>query len=227
MSIEECFGIHFKPEIKTSGAKLIAHGKIAIQSSSDSEAQAYVRMAPPSKVRLCASAIGSGLVLAQCSCPMARKSQFCKHVWATLLIVEQRAPDFLRDKQSLEKPAVLAEDSKRVEINARAVEYRKIQYQRQKLHAKELKSRRRAPKASIEPAAVHASLPAEIVAALSYFSQNGFPMPLGPTESIVGEAKRKLSRVFHPDWGGTNEEAVELNRNCDLILGYVGNKPRR
>jgi hypothetical protein len=46
-------------------------------------------------------------------------------------------------------------------------------------------------------------------------------MAQGPDEAIATEAKKKLSRVFHPDKGGTTEEMVELNRNCELVLDFL------
>jgi hypothetical protein len=46
-------------------------------------------------------------------------------------------------------------------------------------------------------------------------------MPAGPDKDILAEAKRKLSRIFHPDKGGTHEESVELNQNCEILLRFI------
>ncbi len=46
-------------------------------------------------------------------------------------------------------------------------------------------------------------------------------MLAGPDSAIVAEAKKKLSRIFHPDKGGTHEEMAELNHQCELVLQYL------
>jgi uncharacterized Zn finger protein len=233
MSIEEKWGNDFKSEIKTSGKKLFAQEKVQIGTGSDTAIQAYVRVAPPSRVKLSSEDIAAVSFTADCSCPVAKKSQFCKHVWATLLCVEEKYPDFLSAKSVIEKPSfeskpsvdatpaqsARAESQKSYQeaAKARASEYRKVQYQKQKLHAKKSKL----AKLGREPKVNYHSHPAEVETALVYFSENGFPMTEGPDEAILGEAKRKLSRVFHPDKGGTSEEIVELNRNCDLLVQFM------
>lgn len=97
-------------------------------------------------------------------------------------------------------------------MKIRAAEYRKAQYQKMKERAKELKGKSR----SIARASA-ATYPEDIQAALDYFAQNGFPMPEGPDADIVSEAKKKLSRVFHPDKGGTQDEITELNRHSEAL----------
>ena len=230
MSASENFGNYFKNEIRSSGAKLHAQGKVSIQNSTDNEIHAYVRGTPLSKVRFWTRAVGNPSFFAQCSCPMSGKSQFCKHVWATLLCAEQKASSFLHGKESITKPsdfegdgaaasaASIVIEKRKAVAKERAAEYRKSQYERQKLHAKTFKKGRTIGGLPSQP-----SWPPEVVDALVYFSLNGFSMLQGPSEAELGEAKLKLSRVFHPDKGGTNEEAVELNRNCELLLRFLKN----
>ena len=79
MSLENTFGIFFKAEIQSSGAKLLAQEKVSLSSGSDTEIQAYVRVAPPIKVRL-TSEIGGSAITASCACPVAARGQFCKHI---------------------------------------------------------------------------------------------------------------------------------------------------
>ena len=88
---------------------------------------------------------------------------------------------------------------------AKASAYRKEQYQKQKARLKETK---------IAPRETYSD---EVEAALAYFSVNGFLMPAGPDREILTEAKKKLSLVFHPDRGGTHEEATELNHHCTVL----------
>jgi hypothetical protein len=230
MSIDTVFGNFFKSEIQSSGRDLFAEGKVSIVTGSDTAIQAYVRVLPPAKVKLSTGSVGSPSFVAECSCPTAQKSQFCKHVWATLLGTEERYPDFLSEKREIHKPDDEAREAKaaanppsarataaaarQAEFQAaskvRAAEYRKQQYQKQKARAKERKGGRSA-------SALGADSP-EIESALAYFKLNGFEMPNGPDEEIVREAKKVLSRVFHPDRGGTNAEVGELNHYCDVVL---------
>ena len=225
--IEEVWGNFFKSEIKSSGFKLFAQEKVSVPSGSDTLIQAYVKVSPPIRVRLSSADIESPWIEADCSCPVARKNQFCKHVWATLLCVEQKYPDFLSSKNTIEKPLPAAEiagetaaapkSSYLATAKLRASEYRKAQYQKQKLRVKELKRGGKGQEASYNLNV----LPQDVQSALVYFADNGFPMPSGPSETVLGEAKRKLSRVFHPDKGGSNEEIVELNRNCELLQRFL------
>lgn len=223
MSIEQVFGNFFKAEVKTSGSKLFTQDKVSISSGSDTEIQAYVRVAPPFKVHFSAGDISSESFTAECSCPVAKKSRLCKHIWATLLCVELKYPDFLSAKQNVDLvdaslgASATPESSFQASAKLRATEYRKEQYQKQKLRAKELKRGRSGgenPKTS-------RTLSPDVESALAYFATNGFPMPDGPCELILAEAKRKLSRVFHPDRGGTHEEVVELNQYCEILFGVL------
>jgi hypothetical protein len=222
MSIEESFGNYFKAEIKASGRKLVAEDKLSLSIGSDTSIQAFVQASPPVKVLFRSAGIGSPTFIADCNCPMRKKRQFCKHVWATLVAVERDHPDFLSAKTSIDKaeidPETKSGDSYVETAKARANEYRKDQYQKQKVQAKAHKRAKRAE----EDAVPSSSFPAEIAASLEYFSLNGFPMPTGPVEETIAEAKRKLSRVFHPDKGGHHDEIVELNRNCEVLMRFLG-----
>lgn len=215
MSIEQTLGHFFKPEIQASARKLLSDEKVSVQLGSDTGILAYIRVTPPLKVRLSSKGIGSDTMTASCTCPAAKKSQFCKHIWAVLLAVEKEQPDFLFAKQRIEKAAAPLEgESNQATSRLRATEYRKAQYEKQKHRAKEFRRQRPKKSAPLDLS----RLPDEVRGALEYFEKNGFPMPHGPSEEIVSEAKRKLSRVFHPDRGGSNEEMVELNRNCEILL---------
>jgi hypothetical protein len=223
MAMEDTFGNSFKPEVRSSGRKLFSGDKVSISSGSDTAIQAYVRVAPPFKVTLSSDEIDSTAINADCSCPVAKKSRFCKHIWATLLATEDRYPDFLIGKTEIDKrsaPLTAAEDKKTTyqeTAKQRASDYRKAQYQKQKAHVKDKKNK----KEGIETASSSYDYSPEEEAALAYFTLNGFPMPAGPDKDILAEAKRKLSRIFHPDKGGTHEESVELNQNCEILLRFI------
>ncbi len=222
MSLEESFGNYFKAEIKASGRKLVSEDKLSLSIGSDTTIQAFVQASPPVKVLFRSAGIGSPTFVADCNCPMRKKRQFCKHVWATLIAVERDHPDFLSAKTSIDKaevdPDAAPANSYAETAKVRANEYRKEQYQRQKAQAKDHKRAKQAK----EDAVPASSFPVEIGASLEYFALNGFPMPTGPEEEVIAEAKRKLSRVFHPDKGGNHDEIVELNRNCDVLLRFLG-----
>ena len=226
MSVEANFGNLFKPELKSSGRKLLVQEKISLASHSDTGIQAYVRVAPPFRVTLACDDVASTAFTAECSCPVAKKSRFCKHIWATLLCVEEKYPDFLIGKTEINKveasPSLgegTKENSKasfQETAKKRASDYRKDQYQKLKNRAKEKKRER----LGLENAVSSSSYTPEVEATLAYFAENGFPMPGGPSKDILAEAKRKLSRVFHPDKGGSHEESVELNRNCEVLMDF-------
>ncbi len=226
MSIEETFGNLFKPELKSSGRKLVSQEKISLSTKSDTMVQAYVRVAPPFKVTLTSEDISSSSFTAECTCPVARKNRFCKHIWATLLCTEETHPDFLNGKTDIENSSTIVDTSSAANrsyqetAKQKASDYRKEQYQKQKSRLKDQKRERKGK----EAAASLSSYTPEVEASLVYFSANGFPMPAGPSREIMTEAKRKLSRFFHPDKGGTHEESVELNRNCEVLLEFLGKR---
>ena len=40
-------------------------------------------------------------------------------------------------------------------------------------------------------------------------------------EEALKNAKKKLSRVFHPDIGGSHQESVDLNVNYDILIRFM------
>lgn len=226
MAVEEQFGDLFKSELRTSGRKLFVQEKVSISSGSETAIQAYVRVAPPARVNFSTEDIASADFTAECNCPVAKKSRFCKHIWATLLSVEEKYPDFLLGKSGINKVEASAtpsanesaKPSYQEAANLRASTYRKEQYQKQKTRAKDQKRER---KGLGKEAAPQNDYPPEVQAALAYFTDNGFEMPEGPSKDIMTEAKRKLSRFFHPDKGGSHDESVELNKHCEIILAFI------
>lgn len=199
----------FKPEVRNSGRKYFAAGAISISQPSDTETQAYIRSSPPVRITLKSPSMESSLIIADCTCPFSKKGQLCKHIWATLLATNEKRPDFFENKNELEKQ-ITAEIPKFKKQN----EYRKQQYQKQKERLKEKK------KVTKKQLPVY---PEHIEAALKFFDQNGFPMenPIKPDD--IRFARKKLSRVFHPDIGGSHDEILELNKHFEILIDYFSN----
>jgi hypothetical protein len=226
MSLESSLGNFFKAEIKAAGRRLLDEEKIAITGGSDSTIKVYVRASPPVAVLLTSSGVGSRTLTAECSCTAAKKAQFCKHVWGALLGAEEKFPDFLVEKRAIEKSEAgstrggdfdsAPTDSYAETAKARASEYRKDQYQKQKARVKATQLEK-----SGKSTKLRSALPADVEAAVAYFTLNGFPMADDLDEDTLAEAKRSLSRVFHPDKGGTHDETVELNRNCEILQRFL------
>ena len=236
MGNPEKFSLSFKPEARSAGERLYKQEKVQLAGASDTEVRAYVRVTPPAKVLFKASAVESESFSIECNCPSAKKQKLCKHAWAMLLAASVEHPDFFSNKESIEdentnggsspesektqplSEAKLAQKEKQeayqAQAKARASDYRKAQYQKQKANLKKKSPRARTE----EPASPYSDYSSEVQAAFLYFTENGFPMTEGPSREILADAKRKLSRFFHPDRGGSHDESVELNRNCEIIL---------
>ncbi len=225
MSVEEKFGHFFKAESRRSGEKFLAKSKVTLSSGSETTIQVYVKTSPVTTVLLTSAGITSESFTVKCSCPAGKKRQFCKHVWAALLVAEKEKPDFLSLKRDIEisneksaeavRPVRVDLDRRRDFEKAakeRAAKYRKEEYQKNKERVKHWKQSKSAVRVN--------EFSPEIEAALRYFAKNGFPMPNGPDAQAVALAKRKLSRVFHPDSGGSDAEITELNHFCDLALQF-------
>ena len=64
-------------------------------------------------------------------------------------------------------------------------------------------------------------LPNAVKSALAYFNLNGFVLEESLDEDSINLARKKLSRVFHPDVGGTHAEILELNNNFDILFAFL------
>jgi len=226
----------FKPEVRSSGRLYFLNGKVASSQPSDTEIQAYIKGSTAYKVSFKSNSVESEEITVDCTCPASKKGQFCKHIWATLLKVEQSHPDFLDSKQEIQKRSQSSEEptaspkfQKNTQSEARAqaqanfkakqADYRKQQYQKQKQRLKDQKQAKKKAQTAVLP-----ELPEEVQKALSFFSENGFPMEGALNADVIRFAKKKLSRVFHPDIGGSHQEIVELNVNYEVLMGFVENQ---
>ena len=164
---------------------------------------------------------------ADCTCPAGKKGLFCKHIWAALLATAEKHSDFFDSKIEIEKisaisktkdltKSTVAEKAREVaqdEFKEKQNLYRKIQYQKQKLRQKAYKLKKNQ--------APPVEFPREVDQALSYFSTNGFELRQGLSKESVSSAKKSLARVFHPDFGGSQNEILEVNKHAKILEDYI------
>lgn len=207
----------FKPEVRSSGNKLLP--KVSLSKPSDTEVQAYIGAL---KAWLKTGSIASALLTADCSCPSSKKGHLCKHIWAILLATEEKYPDFLDDKTELQKKSsetILKPKISQTQSDSQSAyklkqaEYRKEQYQIQKQRMKDRKkTKKEEPESRLYPPIIEL--------ALKFFLDNGFPLRDDMTRESVGIAKKKLSRVFHPDVGGSHDEILDLNKFAEILAKF-------
>jgi hypothetical protein len=219
----------FKPETRRSGQTLYDKDAVFISNSSDTQVQAFVRTSTPARVSFTSPSISAETFYVDCNC---KKDQLCKHIWACLIAVDEKCPDFLESKRSLERleriaPAAgsAAPSQAKTEATAKAkeraqqfkekqAEYRKLQYQLQKEKLKKTKLEKK--HAPAPPA-----YPPDVEKALRFFSENGFDFNKTLDEDELSNARKKLSRIFHPDKGGSHEEALLLNENYMVLESFL------
>lgn len=216
----------FKPQVRSSGRTLSAKAKASQSRLSDTEVITYFKVSSAVKVVLKSDSVSSHSITADCSCPQSKKGQFCKYVWAALLVCSEKNPDFLDDKTELElkthekaesepkTEAVRKREESQAAFRAKQANYRKEQYQKQKQRVKAWKKKKEA-----EPDA--ALYPVPVERALEFFSLNGFDLRESMTVEAVANAKKKLARVFHPDMGGSHEESIALNHHSEILMKFA------
>lgn len=216
----------FKPEIRSSGRSFVEKGKVSLSQPSDTEIQAYIKASTSLKVTFKSDSIDSKTITVDCTCPQSKKGQFCKHIWATLLVIDEKKSDFLDSKNDLQKKSHLKSETSaslkikksQAQIDSQAAyklkqaNYQKEQYQKQKQRLKDIKAKKNAPKS--------VQYPTVIENALEYFLSNGFNLRDSITQESIGLAMKKLARIFHPDVGGSHEEILELNKHAEILIKY-------
>ncbi|MBC7421512.1 MAG: SWIM zinc finger family protein [Bdellovibrio sp.] len=230
----------FKPETRSSGQVYFRKGVVTSSQPSDTEVQAYIRGASTFKITLKSSDVGSPLINAACNCPAGKKRILCKHIWAALLKAEQSHPGFLDEKTDIEvseptsllvanknvfqkptftpRPPSQAQLDSQAAYKAKQADYRKEQYQKQKQRLKDQKQSKKSKKAVVADAF---EFPADVQTAVTFFSMNGFLMEHPLNATVIGMAKKRLSRVFHPDVGGSHDEIIELNKNYEILIKFA------
>ena len=220
----------FKPEVRKQAADIVAKDAVFLPIVGDLRVEGLIRGTPPAKVSLIAKTVGSTNFEVHCSCPKFAKGQFCKHICAVILAVEVRHPDFLDSKIEFERREVDVDTSvkaapKKVseervaamdKAKERQAEYRREQSAKLKARRKE---QRQAAKGSsqLKSAAPVAPLADDVEEALKFFALNGFTFEYPVAIDVLRNAKKILSRIFHPDKGGTHDEMLEMNRHFDAL----------
>lgn len=218
----------FKPEVRSAGRAFVKQNKVTVSQLSDTEVQSYVRASTSFKIIFKSETVSSNTVKVDCSCPLSKKGQFCKHIWAALLVIEDKKPDFLDGKTELEKgtaanfesaatakskPQSQAHADSQAAYKQKQNDYRKEQYQKQKQRLKDIKNKEKG-------IIVDDSYPVPVESALKYFSENGFELRDSMNREAIGVATKKLARVFHPDVGGSHEEILELNKQAEVLTKF-------
>jgi hypothetical protein len=215
----------FKSEIRTSGQAFVAKGKVNFSQPSETEVQCYIRASSSFKVIVKTDSIGSDTLTVDCTCPSSKKNQLCKHVWAALLTINIKNPDFLEEKIKLEKKSTplfeTVSKTSQIWLDSQAAfkqkqaEYRKEQYQKQKQRIKDRKNTHQKDRHLVP------DFPPSVELALNYFSENGFVLRETLNKASLGVATRKLARIFHPDVGGSHNEILELNKFAEILEKYA------
>jgi hypothetical protein len=229
----------FKPEVRAAAEGMVADGAVYLKLGSDTQIDANVKATPVVKVAFRARAIADEEFTADCTCSASKKGQYCKHIWATLLVAIEKSPDFFDSKKTISKvdgfsiaaaakasspksdsqrAAQAVTEQRQAEFKQKQSDYRKDAYQKQKVRAKEFKAARDGQASG--KSKLSSFLPGDVQTALKYFEENGFPLAVPVDPGALGNAKRILSRVFHPDKGGTQAEILELLKHADVLLAH-------
>lgn len=213
----------FNSSSRSAGLRLFSESKVSFLKPSSSEVTAYVK--PSYRVILKVESSQMTLLTADCNCGPAQKGQLCKHIWATCLAVLEKSPDFFEGITEVHKkvgfvktvrPQTESQISSQRAFKLKQDTYRKQLYQKQKERAKEFKNNKKKNFIEVKP-----TFPPSVQNALDYFSKNGFSLENSLNEVSVFLARKKLSRIFHPDVGGSHDEILELNRNSEILLNFV------
>lgn len=214
MPIHENLVNYFKAEIRSRGQEDYAKELGYISNGSDTLIQGFVKSTPPLRVSLATRTIADQEMTASCSCRAAAKGSTCKHIWTIMLATEAKYPDFLDVKKTM--TMITAQSpAKEAPYKAKQADFKKQQYEKQKQWVKEKKAEK---KQKAEPP--RERLPDAIENALAFFSLNGFPMEHNRNEETLKTAMKTLARIFHPDKGGTHEEAVILNSHYATLTRF-------
>lgn len=234
---ESNFEHFFKPDVRKAGEELVQKKAVSLGASTDTQVDAFIRTSSPARVQFSSESIESPNFLVDCNCKAASKGQFCKHIWAVLVSAAEKSPDFFAEKTNLEKGTRSdvdlrsakvvrpVSDSQKAYLDAqkeRQSEYRKQAYQSQKERVKGIKrGKEEADFKASRVAASHEILPDSVLAAFAFFKDNGFPLTSTEDKEAINNAKRILSRIFHPDKGGTNDEMLTLLAHAKALLDHA------
>lgn len=202
----------FKPEVRNRGEVYYDEDSVYLLQATDTDIAGVIKATPPVRVKLTSQSVSDATFTVDCSCTSSQKGQLCKHIWGTILTAALDYPDFFESKTDLIKAdAAKLTKPKHEELKAKQSAYRKEQYRK-------LKSEKKAKKASSSHRPAYND---EAEAAIKYFSENGFELERPINIEVLQSAKKLLSRVFHPDKGGSHAEALQLNKHFDVLLSVI------
>jgi len=136
-------------------------------------------------------------------------------MWATILMLEAIESDFLACRSVIGQPEAQPESAASVAAKQRQANYKELQKERNKKYQRDRKN-------AFSTEVTLSAHPQEVDEALTYFSENGFELKDNLQLGALGEARKTLARVFHPDRGGTHEEILNLNENYNIVAHYLG-----
>lgn len=212
------FRSFFKPDVLQKGQDLFDAETLFLTAASDTTIQSLIKGSPPARVTLATEDIASPTFSADCNCTQAAKGLLCKHIWATILQTEKKYPDFLESKKDLEQKEKA--DAPESPYKIKQAEYKKQQSEKMKARAKEQRQAKKNLKRP-PPAAAKPDYPEDVVEAIDYFTQNGFELGTPLDLDLLKEARKKLSRIFHPDRGGSHDEATTLNNYYETLTDFL------
>jgi hypothetical protein len=231
MSLGQTFAEYFKPEIQKRGREDFLKGLTFISTSSDTQVQGFVRRTPPLKVAFRSDSIASPTFTATCSCSAAARGSYCKHMWAMLLAVEKKHPDFLDSKTAIEKNQRNFErpkpkmsptaEARAADYKEKQAQFKKQQYEKQKSWAKENRRLKKEKNNKAEGSQSRVKYSPPVEQALDFFKKHGFGMEDLPSQEVLRLARKHLSRIFHPDKGGTHDEAIALNQHYETLNRFI------
>ena len=102
-SLSEALSPFFKPEVRKQGEDFIKKNLVVISVGSDTLIEGYVKGSLSARVSFRAESIEDENFYVDCNCSSSSKGQFCKHIWAMLLLIENKHPDFLSSKSNIER----------------------------------------------------------------------------------------------------------------------------
>ena len=214
MEIEAALSSFFGSTERSKGADLFRKDLVVISSASDTDVRAFVKGSSSCRVVLQAEEVDAPAFTSTCSCPQGRKGDLCKHIWSVLLKLEENGADFLNGKVEAVEPgkkANLVDQTRQL----KQAEYKTQQREKVKARNKEIGQRKKR-----EERGPRFTYPAPVQESLDFFASHGFPLDDLDMAALMN-ARKLLSRVFHPDKGGSHEEVLEMNAHFDVLSGYI------
>ncbi len=215
MQVEADLSGFFGHQERSKGSEIARKDLVLISSASDTDVRALIKGSQACRVTLTADEVAAASFSCACTCPQSRKGDLCKHVWAVLLKLEEKEADFLDGKTEALAPVMAAASPSSEARLAQQTEFKSAQKLKLKERNKQIRQNKKAEKRGTS-----FQYPAPVQESLDYFVANGFTFDELDMPSLQN-ARKLLSRVFHPDKGGTHDEVLELNSHFETLADYL------